>query len=397
MLTEFYRVILLLICVWAIHLKWSTGGDLSGSKLAPQSTTFNSCPSCDTDETAYYLLGRESDPAFALVNGYSLKASETALPKRDHDDHNTWSVIPFDGTHKDTLVDLTGGFDEASHLMAAISNLHKFNSDVSILVIGGESLTEEHIREASLIPKLRWLIVDSATISNEQIMKHLPGDGRIRLHRSQRLWILKLQKWNVGSETVVLRKTLGSEVPSVVSDAHRFQVVEISRQGRHYFLKGEQISDSLIGNVSSISSLEYLDLSESNITDKDIPKLDQLLNLKFLRLANTRLTGSTLVERQFQSLKKLDVSNLSDFRGVPHFAALEVLIAVDTTLARDLFAAKSMPKLRILDAPGTNLSTHDFEVLKSTKKLKKLVVGTQFRDNQILQEIALSGVKVTFQ
>jgi Leucine-rich repeat (LRR) protein len=256
-------------------------------------------------------------------------------------------------------------------------------------------LTERHLPEIASVATLRVLIVDSSTLSDRVLEKHLGSRKDLRVVRSQRLWIEQLREFATQGGTVVAKRKQCVDLPALVDDLHRLQIIEISRQGTHYFVKGRPVPSDKLDIMHRISSVQYLDLSESDISDEQLPRLSELSDLRFLNLSATQLTGTTLEDLNRDSILRLDVSQTQLATSLPVLPNLELLIAREV-IAESLFGSSGMPKLRALDVSGTTLTESDLEALVTFKALEHLIVEERYREHPAINQLVARKVSVKF-
>jgi hypothetical protein len=118
------------------------------------------------------------------------------------------------------------------------------------------------------------------------------------------------------------------------------------------------VTDFNVGQIAQLSSLEVLDLADTNLTDRGVAQLAALKNLHTLDLSGTRVTGKGIAA--LQGLPKLRHLKLWKAAGIDD-------AAVDA-LAR-------LRALEILELPETKLTAHGVAKLAELKGLKKLYLG----------------------
>lgn len=82
--------------------------------------------------------------------------------------------------------------------------------------------------------------------------------------------------------------------------------------------QGTDISDASLAELSNLSGVIGIDLSDTQVTDEGLSALSTLPNLEYVQLANTPISDVGLVEfKMFPSLKRLDLrrTNISKNAG----------------------------------------------------------------------------------
>jgi hypothetical protein len=375
----------------AITLTGEDSVDVLSSALADSNIPAELEPS-----EIYLTLNGGENQASMLRTGYSWVSPIQPSTELEGDLYSHWSSISFNEPPHEIMADWVGQFEVPGQLLNALKNINRFKSKVTVLIVEGQELSDEHLAEIAKIATLRVLIVDSSTLENQVLDKHLGVRKDVTVFHSQRLWIDQFTDFSAqGGGTVILRKHQCASLPAIVDDIYRLQITEISRQGTHFFVKGMPVPSDKLDLLHCISTLRYLDLSGSEISDEQLSGLSVLDELQILRLSNTKLTGRSLKDLRLDTILKLDVSQLQLETGLPTLPNLEVMIARDV-VAESLFDAASMPKLRSLDVYGTVMSASDLEALETFEALKHLVIGNRYRGHAAIDKLIERKVRVEF-
>ena len=82
------------------------------------------------------------------------------------------------------------------------------------------------------------------------------------------------------------------------------------------FLRGDDVTDSLLAKISAYSNIQYLELDHTAITDYGLKFISSLTQLKTLSLRGTKVTDAGLVKlHALRKLQKLNVED-TDITGV---------------------------------------------------------------------------------
>lgn len=386
-----YGLIVLLMSI-ALCINWQNELNRITDNGGSCASNFQDNPATSED---YLFLDGGTAQGFLFRTGYSFVPPIQLSPQLGGDFYSKWSTTSFDSQPNEIMSDWVGLFNGPEQLQNALENLSRFRSDQTLLIVGGKELTERHLPEIASVAKLRLLIVDSSTLSDHVLEKHLGSRKDLRVVRSQRLWIEQLREFATQGGTVVAKKNQCVDLPALVDDLHRLQIVEISRQGTHYFVKGGPVPSDKLDIMHRISTVQYLDLSESDISDEQLSRLSELSDLRFLNLSATQLTGTTLEDLNRDSILRLDVSQTQLATSLPELPNLELLIAREV-IAASLFGSSGMPKLKALDVGGTILTESDLEALVTFGALQHVVVDERYREHPAINQLVARKVSVEF-
>jgi len=146
-----------------------------------------------------------------------------------------------------------------------------------------------------------------------------------------------------------------------------------------------------------LAQVETLNLTQSNITDAEIPTLVSMTGLKDLNISNTSLTDAALV--QLAKLENLEILRMEATRqingvGLKAFiqkkpmAGLRCLYASSTPLSREgLSNVKKIGSLEVFEFSSVQLTDQLLSELRGATNLKTLVVA----NNQLT---AASGLTI---
>jgi internalin A len=171
-------------------------------------------------------------------------------------------------------------------------------------------------------------------------------------------------------------------------------------------------SNDALAHLNTLLSLEKLHfslhfLTNVNIQDKGLARLDSLTQLKELRLAQSKVTGSSLAP--FVNLRSLDLSysqvNDEGLQSLEGMKNLQRLLLQDTLVTdAGLRHLKDLTRLEELDLHGCRISGAGLAHLRGLTQLRKLnLLGATITDEGLdalsamrgLQELNLYRSRVT--
>lgn len=138
---------------------------------------------------------------------------------------------------------------------------------------------------------------------------------------------------------------------------------------RHLYISGFSVTDDQMRVISRVSTLEYLNVGGSQITDSGLALLDRCVRLKTLRFAKTAVHGSA-----FEKL-----------RALPE---LENVCADDCKLDDDSLALLAeCPRLRVVEVSSGSITDRGARALSRAKNLEQVI---------LLGDITRSGAEPLF-
>ncbi|XP_023903572.1 receptor-like protein EIX2 [Quercus suber] len=151
--------------------------------------------------------------------------------------------------------------------------------------------------------------------------------------------------------------------------------------------------------IGSLSNLEHLDLSSSNLSGPIPYQLGNLSRLQYLDLSSSNLSGP--IPHQLGNLSRLQYLHLGDnnltesenLEWLSHMSSIEYLYLSFTNLsvANDwLEVVSSLPNLKNLDMSACNLRLSSFSQFNHSKSFTSLE-SLQLRDNEINDIPKFSG------
>lgn len=152
----------------------------------------------------------------------------------------------------------------------------------------------------------------------------------------------------------------------IVNEAELLQIVAAQQQGespiRELVLCGSEFPEATWRKLQQLPSLEWLDVSFSNVSDQALEWLPKLEKLERLSLEGTAI-GTPTLERvaKLSALKELDLSGcrISDTKLelIQANAQIETLWLAQTQISADaLPLLKSMPNLKTVDVSDTQIT-----------------------------------------
>ncbi len=361
-----------------------------------------------------------------------------------------------------TLVNLAD-CDEPEVYLEQIGRLPR----VRTIVVGGETFADEHLSRLAQIPTLEGMVLDTTAVTDEAIADLRLERLTLEVYKGQRR-LCKEPLWSRIAHNRTshpdLWKLLGNEYfqeiesgllwqdvtnPSErlalllrhvkalddlqlqsdrITDDCLSQVGRLSRLRRLFIFKADHVTDAGLRHLSSLTSLERLDLRDSAVTDagvvhlRSMPNLDSLdlsgsgvsdagladlrnlTNLSVLALDRTKISDAGLVN--VATLKNLSLLSLSGTSitdaGLAHLrdATQSVNLGLARTAITDegLKHLSQLKGLLVLGLSGTNIGDAGLEHLKSLASLQHLdLSGTKITDRGLahLKEIrTLNGLTI---
>lgn len=126
-------------------------------------------------------------------------------------------------------------------------------------------------------------------------------------------------------------------------------------------LRGAEDADAAIEYVKAFRNLDHLDLSNSNITDAGLVKLNGHPSLTYLQLSNTAITDAGLSSlTRLPRLLRLDLDGTkitdSGLGSLQYFNCLRVVILDGTAITDGAFEQLSIPCLGHLSVKNTQIT-----------------------------------------
>jgi hypothetical protein len=251
---------------------------------------------------------------------------------------------------------------------------------LELLVVGGLSFRDEHLRRLHGIASLKSLVLDSADVSPTALAaceQALPGCG---VYRSQRRAAAALRD-RPGAVFSTIRyegALLPADVAWRIDNEHLWQAVEADVD--LYWNDSEADLLAHLSWLKCLYTLKKLSL-KGRIKDDHLLYLSGLPLLNSLYLANSDVTDAGLVEvAKLTELWELDISTTRvGSAGVRHLQALEHLreLHLRGTYTDDtgLEALRSLTRLRELFLGGSNITDAGLVHLTALEQLEWLDLG----------------------
>ncbi len=279
-----------------------------------------------------------------------------------------------------TLVDLAH-CDDPEKVLTVVADL----PHLEVLVVGGLSFQDEHLRRLHRLRSLRWLVLDSADVSPEAVAAFEAALPQAHVHRSFR------RAWNVLSEKL--------EVFALVDSVDYLQMGRRLRQpdgidadlaqridANHFSGGLESIhveipwncpeaavqvavpwlrcldtpslqltgrfTDAHLGGLGGLSRVQELDLADTDITDAGLIHISRLTGLRTLDISMTDVTSAGVQQlrsrRQLRELNlrgtKVTAAGLRDLRKA--LANCRIEASVRPPDLRQLLPAASAPSTK---------------------------------------------------
>jgi hypothetical protein len=264
--------------------------------------------------------------------------------------------------------------------------------DVHTLVVGGPAFGDEHLRRLRGLTSLRWLILDTTSVTEERVSEIRRALPQAEVFVSDRRAIDALYK--VGHLTIRPRRAdvplIKSEWLNVVTefssgwDIGEAQLAHLKRLKQLKLLDFHRtpLSDAGLAHVEGLSGLRVLNLSCTNVSDAGLKYVEGLKQLQELYLVGTQVSDAGMGHlKALQQLKELDVGSTrltSD--GLAHLNVLGQLrvLALWGTLVDDAGLAhlKGLTRLERLDLSITQISDAGLAHLKGMVQLRQLGLRT---------------------
>jgi hypothetical protein len=170
--------------------------------------------------------------------------------------------------------------------------------------------------------------------------------------------------------------------------------------GKHLSLAGEKVSQEEFAAVSSITTLEWLDLGAADLPDQWYERLPRLQNLRTLSLTGIELTSDALEHvaklpaLQTLVLNGTDVTGiLQPIAGIPRLHTLD--LSRSSVKDDDLTALIGLTNLRTLLLNDTDITDAAAPLIAQLSGLRDLdLSGTQITDAGVAEIAALGALEV---
>jgi len=199
--------------------------------------------------------------------------------------------------------------------------------------------------------------------------------------------LLKLRGTRVGDgiahSVFSLRDLEVLQVDSETTDAS-VRLITVLGKLRDLSVRNTRITDASMEFVATLSNLEKLDLTGTAVTAKGLARLKGL-SLKELRIGSKIDASAVPAILQWTSLESLDLSQTnwqaSDYARLNALTNLHTLFLGKHVSAEALHALQKLPGLKRLDLTSSTLQDADLAALHRFKSLEELsVAGTRITD-----------------
>ncbi len=235
--------------------------------------------------------------------------------------------------------------DDPSRFLGQVVSLPRLRT----LVVGGRSLSDEHLRRLQVLETLRVLVLDSTSVTDEAVAEIKQVMPDLVVYRSQRRAIAAVRKFRFAHVATQpcqvdadLRRTIGDDYfqdpigvhlrGSGIGDAD-LQHLEGFTSLRSLVLSETKITDAGLASLRRLSQLQILHAEDTKIGDVGLVHLKGCTDLRILLLNNTKVTDAGLVCLEgWTKLEQLYLRNtgVSD-ASVTRLKGLAQLIALDLT------------------------------------------------------------------
>jgi hypothetical protein len=249
-----------------------------------------------------------------------------------------------------TLVDLSR-CDQPEDYVGQVARL-----PLEVLAVGGQRFTDQHLEELQRTTTLRWLVLDSACVSDAALAKFQMAHPHLQVYRSQRrvieavpgsgrgAWVLPESRWTA-QYPPELEQLLGKELLQRAMMVSTNDASHVAQLAGAEFLErldldrgGAAVTDAVMIHLAGMRSLKTLYLTNRRVTDEGLAHLAGLAKLELLDLSGTPITDAGLVHLAgLTRLKELSVdrTGVTD-AGLLHLKGLKNLTRLDVTLSSRL-------------------------------------------------------------
>jgi hypothetical protein len=273
--------------------------------------------------------------------------------------------------------------DEPDQYLARVAALPRLEA----LAVGGLNFTDEHLRRLRDCKALQVLVLDSTSVTADEIAGLQRDLPQTRVYQSQRRAIAAMAEiaFVYLRDVDALGESSGPPEVATWFGSLFFERAEGLRWSRgpgkndlanlaylrclseleNIWLKyARNFDDSLVVHFRGLNRLESLDLSHTNISDAALAEIGKLHSLKMLHLDGTQISDAGLAHLGgLSELVRLDL-NLNGTRitdgGLKHLRQLPNLgmLRLDSTRVTDagLIELGRFPALRGVFARGNNIS-----------------------------------------
>jgi hypothetical protein len=258
--------------------------------------------------------------------------------------------------------------DVPDRYIEAIADLPQLET----LAVGCETFTDQHLGQLHRTASLRYLVLDSTSVSDEAVTALRTAQPNVEVYFSERRAMAALKgigPLHEGPADVppLLRERLGDAYfhscqsaccGSKLNDTLAAKMRHL-RNLEELILSHSAVGDPGLAHLQGLVKLQELSLSHRPITDAGLAHVAGLANLRVLRLSETQITDAGLAHLQGLSrLGELDITNtpISD-RGLRHLHQLSRLqsLTVSSTAVTETGIAdlqQALPKCRVRRLPA---------------------------------------------
>jgi hypothetical protein len=197
------------------------------------------------------------------------------------------------------------------------------------LAVGGLRFDDQHLRRLRAIPSLRELLLDSTSVTAEELAALQRANPRLAIYESERLAL----GW-LGMRCDLNGARDASRPEFVAKLAH--QDVDVIS---HLFFRNAATSDDDLSLLTAVRRVEVLMLSGTQVSDAAFRHIRHLRHLKVLYLDGTQVSDDGL--EQLSAFRQLNVLYLDRVRVTD----------------RGLAHLKSLSELRVLGISGTQATS----------------------------------------
>ena len=288
--------------------------------------------------------------------------------------------------------------------------------EVEVLILGGEAVTDDMLRFASVCESLKAVILDSTLVSDQAIESLRANRPEVHISRSDRrtidLWTSHdIQYFDYVVETMSCEPRPPAELTERLSEIWLREVASIRPANPISSLGGFDGTTEMIESLRTLHSLQTLELGARELTQENLETICSLQSLKRLALVGHYYNHAEQVT-DFSPLARLTELESLSLRGMPvtdedmqHLALLANLQSLDLgyTNVTDPSKWPLLPLLE-LDLEDTFIQDADAHSLCRYKLLKSLSLNfTELTDAGLpsleslehLETLKLAGTRIT--
>jgi hypothetical protein len=270
--------------------------------------------------------------------------------------------------------------DEPVEYVGAVSRLPLLET----LVVGGEKFTDDHLRQFQRLHSLRWLVLDSTSVTETALGEFRLAMPKVDVYQSQRRAEAEIRD-RIRHHTIhVVERGYDESYPrlrELLGDEH-FAHTTWLRFSRFYRAI-DQADIAIFVHASSVRRMPHLrklEIDHLSVTDADIEQFKALPNLLLLSLGRAQVTDDGL--RHLESMRQLEELWLHDNditdAGLKHLEHLPnlrgVFLFYTKVTDQGLSRLGRMTRLERLWLHGTQVSDAGLKHLHGLTNLREMTL-----------------------